>query len=149
MNNVKDLYNELCYIYKDKYNEEEFNLNKKNKKNFDYKKLRLTDNYYESEDEKASQPGGLVLPKWIKTSEKRFNEILRTVTKAKNNGLKISVGGREITPDKVESLLKDVGSGKINRHEFKEKCNDIMDDVISILDKSEFTRNKENMIEIL
>ena len=51
------------------------------------------------------------------------------------------MGGREITPD--------VSSGKINRHEFKEKYNDIIDDVISILDKSEFTRNEENMIEIV
>ena len=46
LNNFEDLYNELYYIYKEKYNEEEFNLNKD---------LRLTDNYYESEDEKASQ----------------------------------------------------------------------------------------------
>ena len=98
---------------------------------------------------KSSQPGGSVLPKWIKTSEKRFNETLKTVTEAKNNGLKISVGGREITLDKAESLLKDVGSGKINRHEFKEKYNDIIDDVIPILDKSAFTRNEQNMIEIL
>ena len=142
MNNVEDLYNELYYIYKDKYNEEEFNLNKKNKKNFGYKKLRLTDNYYESEDGKASQPGGLVLPKWIKTNEKRFNEILSIVSEARNNGLKISVGGREITLDKAESLLKDTGSGKINRHEFKEKYNNIIDDVILILDKSAFTRNE-------
>ena len=29
LNNVEDLYNELYYIYKDKYNEKEFNLNKK------------------------------------------------------------------------------------------------------------------------
>ena len=90
-----------------------------------------------------------MLPKWIKTSERRSNEILRTVTEAKNNGLKISVVGREITLDKAESLLKDVGSGKINRHEFKEKYNDIIDDVIPILDKSAFTRNEQNMIEIL
>ena len=33
LNNIEDLYNELYYIYKDKYNEEEFNLNKKTKKN--------------------------------------------------------------------------------------------------------------------
>ena len=54
--------------------------------------------------------------------------------------------GREITLDKAESLLKDVGSGKINRHEFKEKYNDVIDDVIPILDKSTFTKNEQNMI---
>ena len=59
------------------------------------------------------------------------------------------MGGKEITLDKAESLLKDVRSGKINRHEFKEKYNDIIDDVIPIFDKSAFTKNEQNMIEIL
>ena len=40
------------------------------------------------------KPGRLMLPKWVKVSEKRFNEILSTVTKAKNEGLKIIVDGR-------------------------------------------------------
>ena len=43
--------------------------------------------------------------------------------------MKINVDGREITLDKVESLLKGVGSGKINGHEFKEKYNNTVDDV--------------------
>ena len=42
----------------------------------------------------TSQPGRLMLPKWVKVSEKRFNEILSTVTKAKNEGLEIIVDGR-------------------------------------------------------
>ena len=42
----------------------------------------------------SSQPGRLMLPKWVKVSEKRFNEILSTVTKAKNEGLKIIVDER-------------------------------------------------------
>ena len=33
--------------------------------------------------EMTSKPGRLMLPKWVNTSEKRFNEILSTVTKAK------------------------------------------------------------------
>ena len=53
LENVGDLFNELYYIYKDKYNEEKDNLNTKNKKAFYYEKLRLTDDYqYESEEEK-------------------------------------------------------------------------------------------------
>ena len=136
MNNVENFYNELYYIYKDKYNEEELNLNKKN-----YKKLRLTDNYYKSEDEEAGQPGRLMLPKWVKVSEKKFNEILSIVTKAKNNGLKAIVNGKVITLDKVKGLLEDTNNGKINRYEFKEKYNDIVDDVISILDKPVLTKN--------
>ena len=72
-----------------------------------------------------------------------------TVTKAKSNGLKINVDGREITLDKVESLLKGVGSGKINGHEFKEKYNNTVDDVKKTLDKPMLTKSQENMVEIL
>ena len=66
----------------------------------------------------STQPGRLMLPKWVNVSEERFNEILSTVTEAKNNGLKINVDGREITLDNVKSLLKDKGSGKIDKREF-------------------------------
>ena len=37
----------------------------------------------------SSQPGRLMLPKWVQVSKKRFNEILNTVTKAKNEALKL------------------------------------------------------------
>ena len=97
----------------------------------------------------SSQPGRLMLLKWVKVSKKRFNEILSTITEAKNNGLRINANGREITLDKAESLLKGVGSGKIDRHEFKEKYNDIVDDVEKILNRSALTRNQINMVEIL
>ena len=33
--NTRDLFNELCYVYQDKYNEEKNGLNMKNKKKFD------------------------------------------------------------------------------------------------------------------
>ena len=42
----------------------------------------------------SSKSDRLMLPKWVKVSEERFNEILSTVTKAKNEGLKIIVDGR-------------------------------------------------------
>ena len=45
----------MYYIYKDKYNEEKYSLNTKNKKNY-YKKLRLTDDYqYVSIEEKEEE----------------------------------------------------------------------------------------------
>ena len=44
LDKVGDLFNELFYIYKDKYSEEKDGLNSKNKKLFYYKKLRLADN---------------------------------------------------------------------------------------------------------
>ena len=55
LDNVGDLFNELYYIYKGKYNEEKDGLNTKNKKQQQqkkyYKKLRRADDYpYESEE---------------------------------------------------------------------------------------------------
>ena len=56
LDNVGDLFNELYYIYKDKYNEEKDGLNTKDKKHFYYKKLRLTDDYqYQSQEEENEQ----------------------------------------------------------------------------------------------
>ena len=55
LDNVGDLFNELYYIYKDKYNEEKDGLNTKNKKILYYKKLRLDDYQYESEEEKEEK----------------------------------------------------------------------------------------------
>ena len=52
LDNVGDLFNDLYYIYKDKYNEEKDGLNTKNKKCLYYRKLSLTDGYqYEFEKE--------------------------------------------------------------------------------------------------
>ena len=100
-------------------------------------------------DEKTKELKLTKLPKWIKVSEKRFNEILSRITKAKNNGFKINVGGNEITLNKAESLLKDVGSRKIDGHEFKEKYNSIVDDVEKILNRPTVTRNQVKMVKIL
>ena len=60
-----------------------------------------------------------MLPKWIKLSKERFNEILSIITEPKNNGFKINVDGNEITLDNAESVLKDQGSGIIGSREFK------------------------------
>ena len=43
--NAGDLFNDLCYIYKDKYNEEKIFLDTKGAKKLNYTKLRLIDNY--------------------------------------------------------------------------------------------------------
>ena len=52
LDNVGDIFNELSYIYKEKYEEEKDALNEKITKKFEYTKLRLSDNYrYESEEE--------------------------------------------------------------------------------------------------
>ena len=56
LDDAGDLYNEQYYIYKDKYNDKINSLNTDDRRNFDYKKLRLTDDYeYESKNEKEQQ----------------------------------------------------------------------------------------------
>ena len=56
LDDVGDLFNDLYYICKDKYNEEINNLNKKDRKNFNYKTLRLTDDYLcPSEEEQQTR----------------------------------------------------------------------------------------------
>ena len=41
-----------------------------------------------------------------KSTHKKFNEIMSTVTKAKNKGLRINVDGKEITLNNTESSLR-------------------------------------------
>ena len=59
----------------------------------------------------GEQSDELKLSKWVKVNKKRFNEILSTVAKATNEGLRANVDGREITLNNTESLLKDLGNG--------------------------------------
>ena len=92
----------------------------------------------------SSKPNRLMLPKWVKVSEERFNEILNTVTKAKDERLKTSVDGREITLDNTKRLLKDLGNGIL---EFRKKYNNIVDYVESILKTLTGSQNK--MLKIL
>ena len=89
-----------------------------------------------------------MLPKWVEISEKRFNDILSAVTKAKNDRLRTNVDGREITLDNTESLLKDLGNGILDGHEFKNRYNDIANDVQAIVNRPIITRNQEK-IEIM
>ena len=53
LSNAENLYNELYYIYKDKYNKEINSLDIKKK--LDYKKLRLSDDLYSSEEEQEEE----------------------------------------------------------------------------------------------
>ena len=56
LDNAGDLFKELCYICKDKYNEEIHSLNTKDTKNLTTKKLRLTDDFQgKSEEETKNQ----------------------------------------------------------------------------------------------
>ena len=69
----------MYYIYKDKYNKKINSLDTKNKEKLDYKKLRLSDYTYLSEEEqeekqKPTKDGAIVLSKWIIDKETDINE---------------------------------------------------------------------------
>ena len=55
LTNAKNLYNQLYYIYKDKYNKEINSLDTENRTRLDYKKLRLSDYMYLSEEEQEEE----------------------------------------------------------------------------------------------
>ena len=74
---------------------------------------------------------------------------MSTVTKAKNKGLRINVDGKEITLNNTESSLKDLGNGMLDGHEFKNRFNDIVNDVEAIVNKPITTRNQEKIVEIM
>ena len=88
-----------------------------------------------------------MLPEWVKVTEKRFNEILSTVTKAKIEGFRTNVDGREITLDNSESLVKDLGNdGILDGNEFNNRCNDIADDVKAVVNEASITRNQAKIV---
>ena len=80
LDDAGNLFNELYYIYKDKYNEEKYGLYLRERKNFNHKKLRFTDDYqYESKEEREQQtskkPDKKELPKKrTKDDLRKFNE---------------------------------------------------------------------------
>ena len=96
----------------------------------------------------SSQSGRLMLPKWVKVSENIFNEILSTVTKTKNEGLKTNVDEREITLDNTENSLKDLDNEILDGHEFKNRCNNIANDVEAIVNKAPITRTRAKIVAV-
>ena len=78
----------------------ENNTNKKNENDRINMVLSVIDKIYHFFEYKTlldKQPDQLKLPKIGKSKQRIFNEILSTIAKAKSNGLKTIVDGREIT----------------------------------------------------
>ena len=83
------------------------------------------------------------LPKLVNINKERFNEILSTISKAKNEGLRTNVDGKEITLDDIESLLKDLSNRILDRGEFENRYNDIVNNVEAIVNKASITRSQK------
>ena len=90
-----------------------------------------------------------MLPKWVKVSKERFNEKLNTVTKGKNEGLRKNVYGREIRLDNTERLLKGLGNGILDRHDFISRYNNIANDVEAIVNTPIIARNQEKIVKTM
>ena len=88
MKNVDELYKNYYNAYKSDF-DTDGELTEDKKKRFNYKQFELDDIISTKSDK-------LKLLKWAKVSKTRFNEILRIITEAKNNGLKANVDGGEI-----------------------------------------------------
>ena len=143
LDNVGDLFNELYYIYKDKYNEEKDGLTAKNKKLLHYKKLRLTDDYqYESEEEKKEQQTSERLNKKepLKKSTKynwiTFNEWVNE----KEAGINSEVFPEHFRYQRPSDMLEDLY--KINNNK---KSNDLVNVIKSGL--NDLKKEIENMGE--
>ena len=79
LSNVGNLYNGLYYIYKDKYNEKINNVDTKNKKKLNYKKLRLSDDYQypsEKEEREETKTDMTEISKYIAEEETDINKEL-------------------------------------------------------------------------
>ena len=141
MKDVDQLYKNYYNAYKSDFDTDD-ELTEDKKKKFNHKQFEL-------DDIMSTKSDTVKLPKWVKVSKKRLNEILSIIIEAKNNGLNANIDGEKITLDKAESLLKDISSKKTIRHEFKEKYNNTVNDVDKILNKQPFTTNEQNMIKSL
>ena len=108
LNNVGDVFNELHYICKDKYNEEKDDLDTKSKKKFYYKKLRLTDDYhYESEEEEKEEKQQHVSKKLDKKESPnkcRFNEWVNR----KETGINSEIFQKHFSFQRSSDMLKAV-----------------------------------------
>ena len=132
-----DLFNELYYIYNNKYNEEEYGLNSRDRKIFNYQKLRLAEYYqYESEEEREQQtskkPDKKELPKKpTKDDSRKFNEWVNK----KETGIGLELFKKQFNFQRPSHLLKTVYNTN-----GKKKSNDLV-----IMIKSELSDLKRKL----
>ena len=70
------------------------NKNKNDELNNMLSVINRINQFFEYKSLSGKQADESKLPKWVNINKKRFNEILSTVTKDKNEGLKVNVGGK-------------------------------------------------------
>ena len=130
------LYGELVNIYTKEYNQTFESKDKKWRQRYGYQNLKDLDyQLYQSQ-----QPDELI-PKWVKVTKSRFDEIKTINTESRKNKLKTIINGKESTLINLEKLVEDIFSGKIKKSETKKRYNIIIDDDMTTIVKSK-TRKK-------
>ena len=95
-------------------------------KDFDYQvdEVNGTDVTKKEDEDERNQD----LPRWIKVSKSRFNEIKHAITRPNESKLMTRVGKKNITLKNAEKLLGGIISGKIDKKEARKMYNSIADD---------------------
>ena len=91
-----------------------------------------------------------MLPKWVKVTKNRFDEIQSIATEAKNNKLKTTIGGKNITINSAEELIKDTASRKTECKKALERYNAILDSGVNKIINLKYihTKNQNRILDI-
>ena len=144
--NAGDIYNELYYIYKNKYNKKINSLDTKNRKKLDYKKLRLADIYdYSSEEEQEE------IQKEPITNANAFNEWIIKKEADINGELFI----KNFNFQRPRDILKNLN--QINDKEKKNKLvnvinsglKDIKEEIKELSKEERENKNPDKIVEIV
>ena len=144
--NAGDIYNELYYIFKNKYNTKINSLDTKNRKKLDYKKLRLADIYdYSSEEEQEE------IQKEPITNANAFNEWIIKKEADINGELFI----KNFNFQRPRDILKNLN--QINDKEKKNKLvnvinsglKDIKEEIKELSKEERENKNPDKIVEIV
>ena len=123
----------MYYIYKDKYNEEIDSLDTENKEKFDYKKVRLSDYLYLSEEEQEEQ-------KEQEEQEEQQEQEEQEETKTDIDKLSKYIAEKE----------KDINEELFKKHFFRllgfQKPSDIFN---SLIDTKDIEKNNKLVVSII
>ena len=89
-----------------------------------------------------------MLPKWVKVTKNRFDEIQSIATETKNNKLKTTIGGKTI--NSVEELIKDTASRKTECKKALDRYNAILDSGVNKIINLKYihTKNQNRILDI-
>ena len=141
LSNAENLYNELYYIYKDKYNKEINSLDTKNREKFDYKKLKFSDDLYSSEEEQEEK---------TITDANAFNEQINK----EETGINTELFKKHFNFQRPSDMLKSLY--KVNTNQNNELVNvinsglkDLKEEIKKMSEEEKEIEDPESIVEIV